>query len=81
MFLNKVKNAILYMSVGPAKSRESGFSQGPAQLLHGEGKMKEGKLFFWGRLERTVVIPCTMLASDRVRVISEPNVQGMSLPF
>lgn len=81
MFLNKVKNAILYMSVDPAKSRESGFSQGLAQLLHGEGKMKEGKLFFWCRLEWTVVIPCIMLASDRVRVVSEPNIQGMSLPF
>ena len=43
--------------------------------------MKEGKLFLWCRLERAAMVPCNMLASDRVRVISEPNVQGMSLHF
>lgn len=43
--------------------------------------MKEGKLFFWCRIEGTEVIPDATSASDRMRVISEPNVERLSWPF
>lgn len=69
------RNAILHMSTDPAKWKESGFSQGPAQLLSGEGKMKDRKLFFWCRMEQAEVTSCAVLASASMRVVSEPNIE------
>lgn len=67
------------MFTDPAKLRELGFCQGPAQLISGKRKMKRGKNV---RLVKNGVskgISCTMLASDRVRVVSEPNHKGAFL--
>lgn len=42
---------------------------------------ERGEIVLLVQNEWAEVIPCTMLASDRMRVISKPNVERMSLRF
>lgn len=68
------KNDILHTSTDPAKLRVWILS-GACPVTQWRREKKEGKLFFWCRPQGAEGMPCVMLASDRMRVVSEPSIE------